>query len=131
MHLKQTVCSVRFKFLSTVQRLFTPTVEWLSLLGKWSAWGLQKRGWRKEDPVLTTNSLRFLCHPLEVKYKKTHREEMEVLVKENETSLDSVCTSIPIELTSTIRSPHYILNLQKYACLLNPYPANVENMVSS
>jgi hypothetical protein len=73
MHLKQTVCSVRFKFLSLVQRLFTPTVEWLSLLGKWSSWGCKNEDWREEVPVLTTNSLRFLCHPLEVKDKKTHR----------------------------------------------------------
>jgi len=43
--------------------------------------GLQKRGWREEDAVLTTSSLRFLCHVLEVSDKKTHRGEKEVQVK--------------------------------------------------
>jgi hypothetical protein len=62
--------------------------------------GMQKRGWCEEVPVLTTNSLRFICHPLEVNDKKTHRGEMEVLVKKNETFLDSIYTSIPIEVTS-------------------------------
>ena len=61
--------------------------------------GLQKRWWREEVLVLTTSSLRFICHPLEDSDKKTHRGEMEVLVNKNETSLDSVFTSIPSEVT--------------------------------
>jgi len=69
--------------------------------------GLQKRGWREEVPVLITSSLWFLCHPLEVNDKKTRRGEMEVVVKENETFLDSVYTSFPIEVTS-LQSDRYI-----------------------
>jgi len=67
----------------------------------------KKGGWREEVPVLITSSLRFLCHPLEVNYKKTLRVEVEVLVKENETSFDSTYTSFPIEVTS-LQSDRYI-----------------------
>jgi hypothetical protein len=67
--------------------------------------GLQKRGWRAEIQVLTTSSLRFLCHPLEFNDKNTHRGEMEVLVNEGET-FDSVYTSIPTEVTSLQSDRH-------------------------
>jgi hypothetical protein len=70
------------------------------------AHGAAKGGWCEEFTVLATNWLRFICHPLEVNDKKTHRGEMEVLVKKNETFLDYVYTSIPIEVTSLQSDRH-------------------------
>ena len=105
-HLTQTVRSVTFKFLSPVQRLFTPDRGVVVSTWQVEPMGLQKRRCGEEVPVLTTNSLRFICHPLEVNDKKTHRGEMEVLVKKNETFLDSVYTSIPNEATSLQSDRH-------------------------
>jgi hypothetical protein len=75
---------------------------------------LQKRGWREEVPVLTTSSLRFLCHPLEVKDKRTHRGEIEVLVNEGGSSL---YTSIAIVVNSLHSDRHLTFWNYKKTCV--------------
>jgi hypothetical protein len=109
-HLTQTVYSVRFKFPYPLQRVFTPTVEWSTLLGKQSPWGCKLEDGTKKSQFLLQVHWGFFATP----WRLTTRKRIVGKRKRwwNKMKLFSILSLLPFPLKWLLYNPTATLSFE-------------------